>query len=68
MSHYSETVGGGRYERVLLWVEDHLRWILTLPALAVLAAFFIYPVGRALVLSLYQFDTGGRQFVALETT
>jgi multiple sugar transport system permease protein len=66
MSHHSETVGGGRYERSLLWVEDHLRWILTLPALAVLAAFFVYPVGRALVLSLYQFDAGGRQFVALE--
>ncbi|MFY4814490.1 carbohydrate ABC transporter permease [Haloarcula sp. AONF1] len=66
MSLQSDTAVGGRYESALLWVEDHLRWILTLPALAVLAAFFVYPVGRALVLSLYQFDAAGRQFAGFE--
>lgn len=56
----------GRSEAALLWVEDHLRWILTLPALALLTAFFVYPVGRALFLSVYRFGADGRRFVGLD--
>jgi len=56
----------GPTEHALLWAEDHLRWILTLPALALLAAFFAYPIGRALYLSVYLFGTTGRSFVGVE--
>lgn len=53
-------------ERLLLWVERHLRWLLTLPALGLLGAFFAYPIGRALYLSTYSFGSTGRAFVGLE--
>lgn len=55
-----------RAESALLWAEDRLRWILTLPALALLAAFFAYPIGRAAYLSVFAFGTTGREFVGLD--
>lgn len=53
-------------ERAVLWTEDHLRWVLTLPALALLVGFFAYPIGRALYLSVYSFGTTDRSFVGVE--
>ncbi len=55
-----------RAEDILLWLEDNLRWFLTLPALGLLAAFFLYPIGRAVALSAYQFDGTGREFVGID--
>jgi multiple sugar transport system permease protein len=52
-------------ERVLLWTEAHLKWLLVLPALGLLTAFFAYPIGRALYLSAFSFGTTGRTFVGL---
>lgn len=63
MAHRIESADGR--EAAILWVEDHLRWILTLPALGLLAAFFVYPIGRALMLSMYEFSTSGKQFVGV---
>jgi multiple sugar transport system permease protein len=53
-------------ERILLWVEARLRWILVGPALALLAGFFVYPIGRAVYLSGYSFRSTGRTFVGLD--
>jgi multiple sugar transport system permease protein len=47
-------------------MEGRLRWLLVAPALVLLAAFFVYPVGRALVLSVYEFGTTGREFVGVD--
>lgn len=63
MAHRIESADG--WEAAVLWVEDHLRWILTLPALGLLAAFFVYPIGRALLLSMHEFSNTGRQFVGV---
>lgn len=55
--------GGGTQERILLWIDGHLKWILTLPALIVLFGLMIYPVIRAGIFSTYRFTGGGRRFV-----
>ena len=54
---------GGLGSRVLLWVDDHLRWLLTLPAVLALFALTFYPLLRAIEMSLYNYLPAGREFV-----
>lgn len=53
-------------ERVLLWVDDHLQWLLTLPAVVILFALTFYPLVRAAEMSLHRFLPVGRSYVGLE--
>ncbi|WP_408960401.1 carbohydrate ABC transporter permease [Natrinema sp. 74] len=47
-------------ERVLLWVDDRLKWLLTLPAVFLLFALTFYPLLRAIQMSTKQYLPGGR--------
>jgi multiple sugar transport system permease protein len=53
------------YSRGLLWVEDHLKWVLVFPALVFLAALMVYPVARAFQLSFFRMLETGTEFVLL---
>jgi len=53
----------GVASRVLLWADDHLRWLLTLPAVVVLFALTFYPLLRAIEISMYNYVPSGRKFV-----
>lgn len=57
------TEGDGIRSRLLLWVDDHLRWLLTLPAVLVLFALTFYPLLRAIEISMYNYLPAGREFV-----
>lgn len=50
-------------ERVLLWVDDHLKWLMTLPAVVFLFSLTFYPLLRALEMSTHRFLPSGKQFV-----
>ncbi len=47
-------------ERVLLWVDERLKWLMTLPAVILLFALTFYPLLRALRMSTQQYMPGGR--------
>ncbi|RBI59149.1 sugar ABC transporter permease [halophilic archaeon] len=53
-------------ERLLLWVDDHLQWLLTLPAVVILFALTFYPLVRAVEMSFYRFLPTGQSYVGLE--
>ncbi len=53
-------VSDGYAEQVWLWVDDHLKWLLTLPAVVVLFSLTFYPLLRALDMSGQRFFPGGR--------
>ncbi|SFT01656.1 carbohydrate ABC transporter permease [Halostagnicola kamekurae] len=54
-------------ERVLLWVDDHLKWLMTLPAVFLLFALTFYPLLRAVQMSTRQYLPAGRtSFVGIE--
>ena len=68
-AHMPDQLGGvsnGYRERALLWVDDHLKWILTLPAVIVLFALTFYPLLRAVEMSLHRFVPVGKRFVGLD--
>lgn len=54
-------------ERVLLWVDDHLKWLLTLPAVIILFALTFVPLLRAIEMSMYNYLPAGigRTFVGI---
>lgn len=52
---------GGLRERLLLWVDDHLKWLLTLPSVLILFALTFYPLLRALEMSTKRFLPANRQ-------
>lgn len=68
VTQFGEDIGpsGGYYERVLLWVDDHLKWLMTLPAVIVLFLLTFYPLLRALELSTHRFFPSGRTFVGVQ--
>ncbi|ELZ27976.1 binding-protein-dependent transporters inner membrane component [Halogeometricum pallidum JCM 14848] len=53
-------------ERVLLWVDDHLKWLMTLPAVLILFSLTFYPLLRALQISTLQYLPTGTTFVGIE--
>lgn len=53
----------GLAARVLLWADDRLRWLLTLPAVLVLFALTFYPLLRAIEMSMHNYVPSGREFV-----
>lgn len=55
-----------RKERILLWVDDHLKWLMTLPAVILLFSLTFYPLLRALEMSVHRFLPIGRQYVGIE--
>lgn len=52
-------------EKLLLWADRHLQWLLVLPALIILVALTLYPLLRAVKMSLYEFARGRKIFVGL---
>lgn len=58
---------GGFKERVLLWIDDRLKWLLTLPSVVILFALTFYPLLRALEMSTKRFLPANRQvFVGIQ--
>ncbi|PSP86401.1 sugar ABC transporter permease [Halobacteriales archaeon QS_1_68_17] len=55
----------GPRERLLLWIDDHLKWLLTLPAVLVLFSLTFVPLLRALEISLHNYIPTGRRFVGI---
>ncbi|WP_135305072.1 carbohydrate ABC transporter permease [Haloarcula amylovorans] len=53
-------------ERALLWVDDHLKWLMTLPAVFILFALTFYPLVRALQMSTQQFLPTGTTFIGIQ--
>lgn len=53
-------------ERILLWVDDHLKWLMTLPAVILLFSLTFYPLLRALEMSVHRFLPIGRRYVGIE--
>ncbi|WP_424005100.1 carbohydrate ABC transporter permease (plasmid) [Haloarcula salina] len=53
-------------ESVLLWVDDHLKWLMTLPAVIILFALTFYPLVRAIQMSTQQFLPTGTTFVGVQ--
>lgn len=57
---------GSTKEQVLLWVDDHLRWLMTLPAVLILFALTFYPLLRALQISTQAFRATGTVSVGMQ--
>ncbi|NUB93683.1 sugar ABC transporter permease [Haloterrigena sp. SYSU A121-1] len=54
-------------ERVLLWVDERLKWLMTLPAVFLLFALTFYPLLRAIRMSTQQYLPGGETtYVGIE--
>jgi len=53
-------------EDVLLWVDDHLRWLMTLPAVLILFSLTFYPLLRALQFSTLSYLPTGTVYVGIE--
>lgn len=53
-------------EQVLLWVDDHLKWLMTLPAVLILFSLTFYPLVRALQISTLQYLPTGTTFIGIE--
>lgn len=53
-------------ERLLLVIDDNLKWVLTLPALLTLLGLMFYPITRAMYMSLFRFLPTGNEFVGIE--
>lgn len=65
---FKEQLSGSntRRERILLWVDDHLKWLMTLPAVILLFSLTFYPLLRALEMSVHRFLPIGRRYVGIE--
>ncbi len=53
-------------ESVLLWVDDHLKWLMTLPAVLILFSLTFYPLLRALQMSTQAFRAVGTEYVGFQ--
>ena len=53
-------------EQALLWVDDHLKWLMTMPAVVILFALTFYPLVRALQISTQQYLPTGTTFVGVQ--
>ena len=53
-------------EQVLLWIDDHLKWLMTLPAVLILFALTFYPLLRALQISTQSYLPTGVSFVGVQ--
>ncbi|SEW31021.1 carbohydrate ABC transporter permease [Natrinema salifodinae] len=54
-------------ERTLLWIDERLKWLMTLPAVFLLFALTFYPLVRAVQMSTQRYQPGGRTvFVGVE--
>jgi multiple sugar transport system permease protein len=54
-----------RREQVVLWIDNRLRWVMTIPAVIVLLALTFYPLVRAVQLSTVRYVPVGKRFVGL---
>lgn len=61
-----DTGNAGYRNRILLFVENHLKWFLTLPGLFLLTVLFGYPLARAFEMSFFQTLSTGTEFVGFE--
>lgn len=53
-------------EQTVLWVDDHLKWLMTLPAVIILFLLTFYPLVRALQMSTMQFLPTGTTFIGIQ--
>jgi multiple sugar transport system permease protein len=65
LPEYISGTSDNRRERALLWLDDYLKWVLTLPGVFILIALTFYPLIRAVEMSLHAFLPTGKQFVGL---
>lgn len=56
----------GFKESALLWVDDHLKWLMTLPTVIILFALTFYPMLRAIEMSMKRFLPTGTIYVGAE--
>lgn len=56
----------GFRESMLLWIDDHLKWLLTLPTVIILFALTFYPLLRAIDMSMKRFLPSGTTYVGVE--
>lgn len=57
---------GTSREQALLWIDDHLKWLMTLPAVLILFALTFYPLIRALQISTQSYLPTGVVFVGVQ--
>lgn len=57
---------GSTREQALLWIDDHLRWLMTIPAVVILFSLTFYPLLRAVQMSTQAFRTTGPVFVGAQ--
>lgn len=57
---------GTTREQALLWIDDHLKWLMTLPAVLILFALTFYPLLRALQISTQSYLPTGVSFVGVQ--
>jgi multiple sugar transport system permease protein len=57
---------GTTREQALLWIDDHLKWLMTLPAVLILFALTFYPLIRALQISTQSYLPTGVVFVGVQ--
>lgn len=60
------TANDSARERLLLWIDDHLKWLLILPAVLTLFALTFYPMVRAVEMSLYAYLPLQRRFIGVQ--
>ena len=63
-----EHIAGGSNsfrERVMLAVDDNLKWLLTLPSVIILFALTFYPLLRAINMSLHRYLPVGTRYIGL---
>ncbi|RLM90021.1 carbohydrate ABC transporter permease [Haloarcula sp. Atlit-7R] len=53
-------------EEVLLWIDNHLKWLMTIPAVLILFLLTFYPLLRALQFSTQSYLPTGTVFVGIE--
>jgi len=52
-------------ERLLLWVDRYLKWLLTLPTILILFSLTAFPLLRAIEMSFKSFSPTGEEYVGL---
>ena len=53
-------------EAVLLWIDERLKWLMTLPAVLILFSLTFYPLLRALEMSTKQFLPTGTTYIGFQ--
>ena len=53
-------------EQILVWIDNHLKWLMSLPAVFILFILTFYPLLRAVSISLQSYQPTGTTFVGIQ--